>query len=170
MKRRSRPFSVLVALLVVCLFAVVGLRVGQLVRPSPADAASTWQSAAASSYADARGSAYRHAWQQGYALGWRAGIVAADAAGARAGRAAGRAQVALRAVAARALAAVLASTPHQVRRGVKTHACVPVAGGLCEVLGPRVTGRPCPPNSVAYPEGGAVCVPRVLLLLTRSDG
>jgi hypothetical protein len=167
MARRSRPFSVLVALLVVCLFAAVGLRTGQLVRPSAADAAGTWQSAAASSYAHARAIAYDRAWRQAYARGRRDGTIAAEAAGARAGRAAGRSAGAVRADALRALAAVLTASPRRLRRGVKTEACVPVAGGLCEVLGPRVTGRPCPPSTVVDPEGGAVCIPRVLLLAAR---
>jgi hypothetical protein len=167
MSRRSRPSSVLVALLVACLFAAIGFRVGQIVRPSPAAAASTWQSAAALSFAHARGAAYRRAWRQGYAVGWRTGTAAADAAGSRAGRAAGRAEAAMRADAARALAAVLASSPRKLRPGTKTEACVAITGGLCEVLGPRVTGRPCPPSSVVYPEGGAVCIPRVLLLAAR---
>jgi hypothetical protein len=169
MTRRSRPFSILVALLVVCLFAAIGFRVGQIVRPSPAAAASTWQSAAASSYAQARAEAYRLAYQQNYGRGWRAGTTAAAAAGSRAGRAAGYTTAASRADAARAVAAVLASSPRKLRRGVKTEACVAVAGGLCEVLGPRVTGRPCPPASVVYPEGGAVCIPRVLMVAAR-DG
>jgi len=158
---------VLVALLVVCLFAAIGFRVGQIVRPSPAAAASTWQSAAASSYAHARAGAYRRAFAQGYAQGWRAGVTAADAAGSRAGRTSGYTTAAAQADAARAVAAVLASSPRDLRRGVKTEACVPVAGGLCEVLGPRVTGRPCPPSSVVYPEGGAVCIPRILMLAAR---
>jgi hypothetical protein len=165
---RIRPFSILIAFLMVCLFAATGFRVAQIVRPSSADAASTWQSAAKSSYSRARTNAYRVAWHRAYATGWRAGIAAADAAGGRAGRAAGEAEAATRAVAARALAAVLAATPRELPRHVRTESCVPVAGGLCEVLGPRVTRKPCPPASEAYPEGGAVCVPRVLLVLARA--
>src|SRR5207302_1568747 len=45
--------------------------------------------------------------------------------------------------------------------------CVPVGGGLCEVLGPGVTGKPCPSGSIPNPEGGVVCVPRVLALAAR---
>ncbi len=168
MRTGSRPFSILVALLLICLFGAIGFRVGQIVRPSAADAASTWQSAATSSYAHAKGVAYRAAWHRGYASGWRAGNAAADSAAARAGHAAGEAAAAVQAVAARALAAALAATPRKLPRRVKTEACVAVAGGLCEVLGPRVTKRPCPPGSVAYPEGGAVCIPRVLLVLARA--
>lgn len=168
MRRRSRPVSILVALLLICLFGAVGFRVGQLVRPSAADAADTWQSAALQSYARTRTAAYNRAWRRGYAGGWRAGAAAADVAGRQAGRAAGQSWAAARAVAARALDAALAATPHDLRRGVRTESCVPVAGGLCEVLGPRITGKPCPPESVAYPEGGAVCVPRVLLTAARA--
>jgi hypothetical protein len=170
MGKRSRPFSVLVALLLGCLFAAVGFRVGQIVRPSTADAASTWQSAAALSYARVKTGAYRSAWQRGFAQGWRLGTSAADSQGERAGRSAGLAEAAARAVAARGVASVLAATPHQLRRGVRTESCVPVAGGLCEVLGPRVTGKPCPPASIPYPEGGAVCIPRVLLMAARATG
>jgi hypothetical protein len=165
---RVRPFSILIAFLLVCLFAATGFRVGQIIRPSTADAASTWQSAATTSYSRAKANAYRLAWQRAYASGWRAGVSAADAAGARAGRGAGEAEAAVQARAARALASVLAATPRKLPRRVKTEACVPVAGGLCEVLGPRVTGTACPPSSVAYPEGGAVCIPRVLLVLARA--
>ena len=168
--RRSRPFSILVALLLVCLFAAVGFRVGQIIRPSPADAASTWQSAAAVSYSKARTPAYRRAWDRAHARGWRAGASAGQAQGERAGRAAGAAEAAPRAVAARALASVLAASPRKLGRKVRTETCVPVAGGLCEVLGPQVTGKPCPRGSSPYPESGAVCIPRVLLVATRAVG
>lgn len=169
MSTRVRPFSILVALLLVCVFGATGLRVGQIVRPSAADAASTWQSAVTSSYSRSRAVAYQQAWHRGYATGWRAGKAAAGSAAARAGRAAGEAEAAVRAVAVRALASALAATPRHLPRRLKTEACVAVAGGLCEVLGPRVTGRPCPRASVAYPEGGAVCIPRVLLALARAN-
>jgi len=170
MRKRSRPFSVLVALLLACLFAAVGFRVGQIVRPSTADAASTWQSAAALSYARARAGAYRTAWPSGFGQGWRVGSSTANSQAERAGRSAGRAEATARAVAARIVASVLAATPHALRHGVRTESCVPVAGGLCEVLGPRVTGKPCPPASTPYPEGGAVCIPRVLLAAARATG
>jgi hypothetical protein len=169
MSRRSRAFSIVVPLLMVCLFAAVGLRAGQIVRPSPADAAGTWQSAAAASYSHARANAYRTAWQAAYRQGWGAGTAAGSAAGARAGRAAGRARAAVRAAAISTLRAILAHAPRSLKRGVKTERCVPVGGGLCEVLGPRVTRRRCPPASTPYVEGGAVCVPRVLQLLARND-
>jgi hypothetical protein len=162
-----RPFSLLVAALALGVFAAVGSRVGQSTRASAAQAATTWQAAAATTFSHARSGAYRLAWQQAYKPGWSAGIAAADSAATRAGRAAGRAEAATRALAASALAAVLAATPVRLKRGIKTDACVPVGGGLCEVLGPRVTGRRCPPASVPYPEGGVVCVPRVLLLAAR---
>lgn len=168
MPRTSRPFGVLVAILIVCLFGAVGFRTGQLVRPSTAAAASTWHSAASASYSRARTSAYRSAWRKGYASGWQAGASAGETAAQRAGRAAGRAAAAVRAEAARTLARVLSASPHKLRRGVKTERCVPVAGGLCEVLGPAKTGKPCPRASVPYPEGGAVCVPSVLLRLSRT--
>jgi hypothetical protein len=169
-RRRSRAFSVLVACVLVCLFAAVGFRAGQIVRPSAADAAGTWQSAAAASYSHARTSAYAVAWKRAYINGWRDGTSAARRAGARAGRAAGSVQAAARAVAARALADALAASPRRLERSATTEACVPVSGGLCDVLGPAVTGKACPPSSVAYPEGGAVCIPRLLLLVARTGG
>jgi hypothetical protein len=76
----------------------------------------------------------------------------------------------VRAVAARALSAALTSSPRRLGHGVRTKPCVVVAGGLCEALGPRVTGKPCPPGSVPYTEGGAVCIPRVLLLAAQATG
>jgi hypothetical protein len=169
-RRRSRPFSIVVAGLLVCLFGAVGFRVGQIVRPSPADAASTWHDAAASSYSRARASAYRRAWTTGDDDGSHAGAVAGAAAGTRAGLAAGHAQAALRVVAARALSVALASSPRRVRRGAKLRTCIPVAGGVCEALGPHLTGKPCPHESVPYAEGGAVCIPQVLLEAAKATG
>jgi hypothetical protein len=169
MRRRSRAFSIVVPALMVCLFAAVGLRAGQIVRPSPADAAGTWQSAAAAGYSHAHSSAYRAAWRAAYRQGWASGATAGSAAGARAGRVAGRARAALRAAAISTLRAILTHAPRTLSRSVKTERCVPVGGGLCEVLGPRVTRRRCPPASTPYVEGGAVCVPRVLQLLAHND-
>lgn len=150
-----------------CLFAAVGYRVGQSQRNSAADATSTWQLASTAAYSPARTTAYRIAWQRGYANGWRSGVAAGTAAGLRAGRSAGRAEAAAGTVAARAVAAALASTPVRLARGTKTERCIVVSGGLCETLGPRVTGRRCPPGSLADPQGGVVCVPEVLLMAAR---
>ena len=163
-----RPLGALVALLMVSLFAAVGFRVGQIVRPSAADAAGTWQSARTASYARSRTTEYGEASRRAYAQGWRAGKAAAEVAGSRAGRLAGEVEASNRAAAARALTRALASSPRRLKRGARTQTCVPVAGGLCEVLGPRVTGKPCPPGSLPFQEGGAVCVPRLLLALARS--
>jgi hypothetical protein len=162
-----RPFSVLVAALVICVFAAVGFRVGRSVRVSAADTASSWDSAAAQTFSHARARAYRVAWQQAYQQGWSAGVASAATTARSAGQSAAQAQASARAVAARALAGVLATTPVRLGRGVKTEACIPVGGGLCEVLGPQVTGKRCPPDSVPYPVGGVVCVPQVLLLAAR---
>jgi hypothetical protein len=164
-----RPYSVLVALLAVCLFATVGYRIGRSERASAADAASTWGSAAAATFSHARSAAYRLTWQRAYRQGRHDGAAAAQRAGAAAGRAAGRSQAAANAAATRALAAALASAPIKLRKGMKTDRCVPIAGGLCEVLGPRVTGKRCPPASVPNVEGGIVCVPRVLLRAARMN-
>lgn len=165
--RTARPVSALVVALSVCLFAAVGFRIGQSQRSSGEEATSTWQLAAAAAYSPARTSAYRTSWQRGYARGWRSGAAAGAAQGARAGRAAGHAQEAAAAVAARAVAAALAATPVRLRPNSRTERCIVVAGGLCETLGPRITGRRCPPGSVANPEGGVVCVPEVLLMAGR---
>ncbi len=170
MRKTSRPFSIVVALLAVCMFAAVGFRVGRSERNSTTDAASTWQDAAAAAYTPAKSVAYRIARQHGFASGWKAGVAAGRSSGARAGRAAGSAEATQGTTAARALAAALADTPVHLNAGVKTNRCIEVAGGLCEALGPKVTGRQCPRGSVADPEGGVVCVPEVLLLAARMTG
>ena len=170
MRRGPRPFSILVAILAVCMFAAVGFRVGQSQRSSNTDAATTWQAAASAAYSPARASAYRAAWRHGYDRGRTVGAAAGKRAGARAGAAAGRAEATVGSAAARAVAAVLAATPVKLEHGIKTDRCVEVADGLCETLGPRITGKGCPSGSVADPEGGVVCVPRVLLLAARVAG
>lgn len=167
MSRAVRPYSVLVAILAVCLFAAVGYRIGQTARVSASDAASAWGNAAASAYPQARTKAYSLAWQRSYRLGASAGAAVARRAATTAGNSAGRSLAAVRAVAARALAAALASAPVTLPKQLKTDRCVPIAGGLCEVLGPTVTGKRCPRSSVPNIEGGIVCVPRVLLLALR---
>jgi hypothetical protein len=159
--------SALVAVLSVCLFAAVGFRVGQSQKSSSRDAANTWQLAAEAAYSPARTNAYRIAWARGYARGWRSGTAAGAAKGSRAGATAGQAEAAVGTVAARAVAAALAATPVRLTSGVKTERCIVVAGGLCETLGPRITGKRCPPGSIADPEGGVVCVPEVLLMAGR---
>jgi hypothetical protein len=156
-----------VALLAACLFAAVGFRIGQSTQTSPSDVSNAWQTAELAAYPSARQSAYRTAWRDGYRRGRKAGSAAGAAAGARAGRAAGEAVAAPGAVAAREVAAVLAATPVKLGAGVKTDRCVEVAGGLCEALGPRITGRRCPSGSVPDPKGGVVCVPQVLLAAAR---
>ena len=167
-RRNPRPFSFVVAALAVCVFAAVGFRIGQSERSSAAAAASTWHAAAAMAYSPARTGAYRSSWHRGYSKGWGAGIAAGNAAGRRAGRTAGAAEVSAGTVAERAVAAVLAATPIKLERGIKTERCIEVTGGLCETLGPRITGKRCPHGSVADPEGGVVCVPQVLLLAARA--
>jgi hypothetical protein len=167
MKKTSRAFSVIVALLAVCVFAAVGYRIGRSTQSSPSDVASAWQSAELAAYPAAKASAYRIAWRSGYKHGFKAGTAAGATAGTRAGRVAGHAESTAGAVAAREVAAVLEATPAKLAPGVKTERCVEVAGGLCEALGPRITGRHCPPGSVADPKGGVVCVPRVLLVAAR---
>jgi hypothetical protein len=173
MKRASRtvrPSSVLVAVIAVSAFAGVGFLVGRSNRTPPARVASARAGATASSYLRAEAAAYRLGWVQSYHHGWRAGSASATTVATRAGRLAGRAEAAKQTVTSRLLAAVLASTPIRLSRTTKTAVCVPVGGGVCEVLGPGVTGRHCPPASVANPRGGVVCVPRLLLLAARMAG
>jgi hypothetical protein len=166
-RNRSRPFSLVVALLAIGMLAAVGFRVGQSARNTTADAAGTWQTAAAAAYSPARARAYGIAWHTGYKRGWRSGVAAGAAAGAKAGQAAGRTAAAAAAVVANEVAAALAATPVKLKPGTKTERCIELPGGLCETLGPRVTGKRCPPGSRADPEGGVVCVPEVLVLAAR---
>lgn len=166
-RNRSRPFSLVVALLAVGMFAAVGFRVGQSARSTDAAAAGIWQRAASAAYSPARTRAYRDSWQTGFKRGWRSGVTAGTAAGANAGRAAGRAAAAAETAIANEVAAALASTPVRFKPGTKTERCIEVPGGLCEALGPRVTGRHCPAGSQADPQGGVVCVPEVLVLAAR---
>lgn len=167
-RRTIRPLSVVVAVIVLSAFGGVGFRVGLTHRTTQSGATNAWGSAAAAAYSRARAGSYQLAWRASYHQGWTRGIDSADAVGTRAGRTAGRAEAANRASAAHALANALASSPIRLSRATKTDTCVPVAGGLCEVLGPAVTGKPCPPASVPNPEGGVVCVPRVLLLAAQT--
>jgi hypothetical protein len=166
-RRTIRPLSILVAVLVLSAFGGVGFRVGLTHRTTQSGATNAWASAAAAAYSRANAGSYRLAWRASYHRGWKRGIESANAKATRAGRAAGRAEAAYRASAAHALATALASSPIRLSRPIKTDRCVPVAGGLCEALGPTVTGKPCPPASVPNPVGGAVCVPRVLLLAAQ---
>lgn len=165
---KIRPYSLLVAALAVCLFAAVGYRIGQTTRTTAAAAGSVWGSAAAVTFSHSRSSAYRLAWRRAYRDGFSSGAAAARPAAQRAGHAAGAAEAAVRATASRALAAALASAPIRSRPNMRTERCIPIAGGLCEVLGPRVTGKRCPRDSVPDVEGGIVCIPRVLLLVART--
>jgi hypothetical protein len=162
-----RPFSVVVLALVVSVFGALGFRVGRSDRVSIARATSTWVAAASAAYSHTRSSAYQLAWKRSYRRGLRAGRAAGIAAGTAAGRSAGQARSAARAEAARALAAALPPAPIKLAPGTKIDKCVPVGGGVCEVLGPALTGKPCPSASVPNPEGGVVCVPRVLILAAR---
>jgi len=166
-RRTVRPFSILVAVIALSAFAGVGFLVGRSNRISPDRVASIQATATAASYLRAESIEYRLAWQRSYHQGWAAGIASATADGTRAGSSAGRTEASAQAAAAHALAAALASTPIRLTRTTKTERCVPVGGGLCEVLGPGVTGNRCPPASVPNPEGGVVCVPSVLLLAAR---
>jgi hypothetical protein len=166
-RRRTRPFSILVVALVIVVFGALGFRVGRTERPSGTRATSAWATAAAAAYAQTRDSAYRLAWGRAYRRGWTAGTAAARTAGTRAGLDAGRARIKADAQAARALAAALPPAPIKLTASTTLDKCVPVGGGLCEVLGPSVTGKPCPSGSVPNPEGGVVCVPRLLKLAAR---
>jgi hypothetical protein len=166
-QKRVRPSSIVVIALVISVFAALGLRVGRSERISATRATNTWDTAASAAYSHTRRNAYRLAWKRSYRRGWVAGSAAASDAGSRAGRSAGEARSAARAAAARALAEALPLAPIKLAPGTRTDKCVPVGGGVCEVLGPAVTGKPCPSASIPNPEGGVVCVPRVLILAAR---
>jgi hypothetical protein len=165
--RRARPFSIVVVTLVVSVFGALGFRVGRSDRVSVAKATSAWAAAASAAYSHTRGSAYQLAWRHSYRRGRVAGRAAGSADGTRAGRSAGHARSAALAAAASALAAAIPPAPIKLAPGTTIDKCVPVGGGVCEVLGPGVTGKPCPSASVPNPEGGVVCVPRVLILAAR---
>lgn len=166
-RRRVRPFSIVLVALVISAFAALGFRVGRGERTSAARATSAWASAAAAAYADARSNAYGLAWGRSYAHGRSSGTAAARAAGTRAGDQAAQARTTAGADAARALAAALPLAPIKLKPSTTIDRCVPVGGGVCEVLGPTVTGKPCPSGSIPNREGGVVCVPRVLSLAAR---
>jgi hypothetical protein len=152
----------------VLLFAAVGYRVGQSARATAADAASAWGGAAAASFSHARASTYHTAWLHASRQGLSNGAAAARSAAVPAGHAAGAAQARSRATASRALAVALASAPITQPPNMKTERCLPIAGGLCEVLGPAVTGKRCPRSSVPDVEGGIVCIPRLLLRVAET--
>ena len=167
-----RVFSLAVVAIAVAAFAGVGYLVGRVERTSQANAATVRASAASATYRRAESSAYHRAFRAEYARGVAAGAATGARTGTRLGRSAGRAAAASLAITdqATALAAALASTPVSLKRSTKTHTCMPVGGGLCEVLGPGVTGKGCPRASAPSAEGGIVCVPEVLVQAARAAG
>ena len=167
-----RVFSLAVVAIAVAAFAGVGYLVGRVDRTSQASAASVQASAASVTYRRAESSAYHRGFKNQYRHGLAAGSASGSKTGARLGRSAGRAAAANLAVTdqTEALASALASTPMSIKRNTRTHTCVPVGGGLCEVLGPAVTGKQCPRGSAPSPEGGVVCLPQVLLRAARAAG
>jgi hypothetical protein len=167
-----RVFSLAVVAIAIAAFAGVGYLVGRVERTSQTNAANVRASAASVTYRRAETSAYHRGFRAQYGHGVAGGAAAGGKAGARLGRSAGRAAAASLAITdqAKALAAALASTPVSLKRRTKTHTCVPVGGGLCEVLGPGVTGKGCPRASAPSAEGGIVCVPEVLVEAARAAG
>jgi len=167
-----RVFSLAVVAIAIAAFAGVGYLVGRVERTSQASAASVQASAASVTYRRAESSAYHRGFKAQYGRGLAAGTASGTKTGAHLGRSAGRAAAASAAVTdqARALAAALASTPVALKRNAKTRICVPVGGGLCEVLGPGVTGKQCPRASTPSAEGGIVCVPQVLVQAAQAAG
>ena len=127
---------------------------------------------AASATWRAESSAYHLGFRARYTRGVAAGAATFQRPSAEIDPAAGRAAAASLAITdqATALAAALASTPVSLKRSTKTHTCMPVGGGLCEVLGPGVTGKGCPRASAPSAEGGIVCVPEVLVQAARAAG
>ena len=167
-----RVFSLAVVAIAVAAFAGVGYLVGRVERTSQANAATVRASAASATYRRAESSAYHRGFRARYTRGVAAGAATGARTGTRLGRSAGRAAAASLAITdqATALAAALASTPVSLKRSTKTHTCMPVGGGLCEVLGPGVTGKGCPRASAPSAEGGIVCVPEVLVQAARAAG
>jgi hypothetical protein len=160
--------AVLVVLLCGC--GAVGLLVGRAARISSAQAATERSSAANDAFAQARAQAYPAGYQAGYRAGYDHGVAVARARGRRAGVAAGQASsnrrqavAAFVAAVSRALTAADGSGP-PARPDAK---CVEVGGGLCELPGPAVTHRPCPADTVADPQRGAVCVPELLIAVQQ---
>lgn|GEM_PF-3655621 len=165
MSRRVHAFSVLIALIALGAFAGVGFLVGRAGRTSLAQAAQVRTAAGSLAFQHARAAAYGRAWRQGYHRGWVHGLALGRKAGTLAGTAAGRAAAARRATALELIRRLVtvALSPVTLSRTTIRDKCVLVGGGLCEVLGPGATGKPCPPSSVPTPIGGVVCVPRLLL-------
>ncbi len=167
-----RVFSLAVVAIAVAAFAGVGYLVGRVDRTSQASAASVQASAASVTYRRAEPNAYHRGFKDQYGRGLAAGTASGIKTGARFGRSAGRAAAASLAVTdqTKALASALASAPVSLKRNTKTHTCVQVGGGLCEVLGPGVTGKQCPRGSAPSPVGGVVCVPQALLQAAQAAG
>ena len=167
-----RVFSLAVVAIAVAAFAGVGYLVGRVERTSQANAATVRASAASATYRRAESSAYHRGFRAEYTRGVAAGAATGARTGTRLGRSAGRVAAASLAITdqATALAAALAPTPVSLKRSTKTHTCMPVGGGLCEVLGPGVTGKGCPRASAPSAEGGIVCVPEVLVQAARAAG
>jgi hypothetical protein len=167
--RPSRTFSVIVVVLLASAAGAFSFAIARRLRTSPVQATAVRVSATSSAYGSAKTVAYRTAYAAAYRQGWSAGVAAARKAGRRAGGTAGLTAAARRAAEARRAAAlqaadrVLAIADATVPRSAtrRTQQCVQVGGGLCEVLGPAVTGRPCPPLSSPGTRGD-VCVPQLL--------
>jgi hypothetical protein len=158
----------LVAALAISIFALVGFLVGQASRTRSQAAGRVRASAELSSYRRAHELAFRVAWQAAYRAGWKRGTLA----GSRDGSSAADSLLARRAAAARArrraAQAALATTVSV--RGARTDRCVEVGGGLCEVLGPGATGKPCPTGSIPEARGGLLCIPTSLIRAAGGSG
>ncbi len=167
-----RVFSLAVVTIALAVFAGVGYLVGRVERTSQANAANVRAGAASATYRRAKTAAYHRGFRAQYRRGVSAGATSGSKTGARLGRSAGRAAATSLAITdqAKALAATLASTPVSLKRTTRTRTCVPVGGGLCEVLGPGVTGKRCPRASAPSVEGGIVCIPQVLVQAAQAAG
>jgi hypothetical protein len=164
-RRPTWPFSLAVVALVASLAGLFTFVVGRDLRTPASKAGAVRVSATSTAYGNAKSAAYRAGYAAAYRGGWARGVALARGNGARAGRAAGRAEAARRAAAAAAARSVFALATAAIPRAAarRTNRCVEVGGGLCEVLGPGATGRPCPAQSVPNPANGVVCVPQVLI-------
>jgi len=157
-----------VVIVLACACGLVGLLVGRAQRIGSAQAATAQSDASTAAFRQAETAGYPAAWRAGYHAGWAHGSALGSARGRRAGLAVARVRTvhqaagALFLTAARsALSVAFASVPAEAAK--RTVKCVEVGGGLCEVLGPALTHRPCPDGSVPDPATARVCVPAVLI-------
>ncbi len=164
MRTYMARLAVLVVLLCGC--GAVGLLVGRAARISSAQAATERSSAANDAFARARAASYPAGYRAGYRAGFDHGVAVARARARKAGAAAAQASSDRHQAVAAFVAAVAQALTTADGSGAPARPnakCVEVGDGLCELPGPAVTHKPCPADTVADPQRGAVCVPDLLI-------